>query len=79
MQEILDEARARNPYPEDIFTEPSKEEYEQLRELFRNAGMTQDRFFGSFGRRVWNNCVDEIKRLMEQQEVSQEQSTTQSV
>lgn len=60
-KEVIDEVRAQNPYPEDIFTEPTKEEYAKVRELFKNAGLIQDRFFGAFGRKVWNHCLDKIE------------------
>ena len=61
MQEIIQEVRAKNPYPEDIFTEPTEAEYAKVKKLFKDAGLVQDKFFGSFGRKVWDNCVDAFK------------------
>lgn len=51
-----------NPYPGDIFTEPTKKEWRQVQKLFKNAGLVQDKFFGAFGRKVWNNCLDKVKK-----------------
>lgn len=67
MQNLLDEARAKNPYPKDIFTEPSKDEYNRLQKAIKDIGLIQDKFFGSFGRRVWNSCIDTIAQLMEEE------------
>jgi hypothetical protein len=61
MINILEEIRKRNPYPDDVFTEPTEKEYAIVRELFKNAGLIQDKFFGAYGRRVWNNCIDEFE------------------
>ncbi len=61
---ILDEARAKNPYPDDIFTEPTPKEYAKVRKLFKNAGLVQDKFFGSFGRKVWNSCIDVVEQAI---------------
>lgn len=59
---ILNEIKARNPYPEDVFPEPTKDEYERVREMFKDARLSQDKFFGAYGRRVWNNCIDAIEK-----------------
>lgn len=67
MLNILKEVRKRNPYPKDIFTEPTKEEYIKLQRSTEEAGLVQDKFFGWFGRGVWNNCIDEIKKVIEEE------------
>jgi hypothetical protein len=64
MQKILETVRAKNPYPEDVFTEPTKEEYIIVQKLFKNAGLSQDRFFGAYGRRVWENCICTFEQLI---------------
>lgn len=53
--------RGDNPYPDDIFTEPTKKEWKALTKLMKKNGMAPDQFFGSWGRKVWNNCVDKIE------------------
>ena len=49
---ILSDVRARNPYPEDIFP--------KVPITVTNFRKRRDAMFGSEGRRVWNNCIDEI-------------------
>jgi hypothetical protein len=68
MQKLLEDARKRNPYPVDIFLEPTKEEYIEVQELFKREGIVQDKFFGAYGRKVWNNCIDKIDQLIKEQE-----------
>ncbi len=66
MQKILTEARARNPFPEDIFTASTDDEYKLLKKVVKDAGLIQDKFFGSFGRRVWNNCINTIEKIAQE-------------
>jgi hypothetical protein len=60
--EVMDKL---NPYPETVFTEPTKEEYELMKKAFKEYGLIPDRFFGSWGRTVWNNCVNDLKDILE--------------
>lgn len=69
MKKILNDAKAKNPYPEDIFTKPAKEEYITVQKLFKDAGLVQDKFFGAFGRKVWNNCINTIEQLIKEKEM----------
>ena len=62
LKERIEETRKRNPYPEDIFIEPTKKEYQKMREAFEKAGLIPDKFFGSFGRLVWNNCLEDVEK-----------------
>ncbi len=68
MQKLINEVRRINPYPDDIFSEPTKEEYEVVQKIFKDAGLDQDKFFGAFGRRVWNNCLDKIEGIIKEKE-----------
>jgi len=54
--------KLQNPYPVDIFTEPTKYEMNLLRIFCIDNKITQDKLFGSFGRRVWNNCKEKFKK-----------------
>ncbi|RLG43119.1 MAG: hypothetical protein DRO01_00050 [Thermoproteota archaeon] len=56
---------SKNPYPEDIFTDPTQKEWETMKKLFRKRGLSPDKFFGSFGRKVWLNCVFTLKKEFE--------------
>ena len=54
-----------NPYPKDIFTEPTKKDYKTMNKALKKHGLTSDKFFGSWGRTVWNNCAKEIKEIID--------------
>ena len=58
---LIEAIREDSPYPADIFIEPTKEEYKKMREALKSAGLTPDKFFGSHGRVVWNNCLDVVR------------------
>lgn len=42
-----------NPYPEDIFIEPTKEQYALLHKKLKEVGLTLDKFSGAIGRMVY--------------------------
>lgn len=54
-----------NPYPETVFTEPTKEEYGLMKMAFKEYGLIPDKFFGSWGRQVWKNCVNDLKDILD--------------
>jgi len=56
----------KNPYPEDIFIEPTLEQQKIINQLIINAGFTPDKLYGSWGRRVWNNAMEDIKKDWEE-------------
>lgn len=62
---IIQDLRNNNPYPGDIFIEPTKEQYQKLHDYLQNIGLSNDKFFGAFGRIVWNNCLDKIEEELE--------------
>lgn len=51
----------KNPYPKDVFTEPTKEQWRKIQDLFEENNFVMDRYFGSFGRKVWNNFKEDLK------------------
>lgn len=53
-----------NPYSG--FGKPSQEEYQRMHKALREYGLTPDMFFGSWGRIVWDNCVDDLKEMLEE-------------
>ena len=55
-----------NPYPEDIFSEPTEEQVKRLVEVIKAGGFSPEAVFGSWGRKVWNNCKDELKQAIDQ-------------
>jgi len=64
---IIKQMKNLNPYPESVFTKPTEEEYILMREALRMYGLIPDRFFGSWGRTVWNNCVETMEELCEEE------------
>ncbi|MEW6624571.1 MAG: hypothetical protein AB1420_15855 [Bacillota bacterium] len=60
--EMIEECKKQNPYPKHVFGEPTKKEYQKMRKAFENANLIPDRFFGSWGREVWDNCIERLKR-----------------
>ena len=49
-------------YPEDIFIEPTKEQWDKIHELCnKEIGKPFDGFAGSISRRVLRNCIEDVK------------------
>jgi len=67
-KKLISDMIAMNPYPLDVFTEPTKKEYKIMKKAFKEYGLIPDRFFGSWGRTVWNNCVNQLKDILEPDE-----------
>jgi hypothetical protein len=63
---IITTIRKLNPYPRYVFSEPTNEEYKMMKQAFKEYGLIPDKFFGSFGRRVWNNCINDMKDILDQ-------------
>jgi len=51
----------KNPYPESIFSEPTKEEYKMFHEYLVSKGLTLDKFSGSIGRIIWVSLKKNIE------------------
>ena len=60
IKDILSDVEGRNPYPDDIFIEPTKEDWVWLNSICRT-----EPFLGSFGRLVWTNCIKEIQESID--------------
>lgn len=70
---LVTKLKKLNPYPDTVFTEPTKEEYELMKKILIENGLTPDKFFGSFGRLVWNNCVNVLNEMLEEEIDEEEQ------
>jgi hypothetical protein len=62
--EIILLLRKLNPYPVEVFTEPTAEEYVLMKKALSKYKLTPDKFFGSWGRVVWNNAVNAMDELL---------------
>jgi hypothetical protein len=71
---ILSLAKEKNPYPKDIFIEPSKEDWALLNSLCRIHGKNSESFMGSFGRLVWDNCIQQIEESINEESVDGQKS-----
>jgi len=54
-----------SPYPEDIFTPPTAEEKKLATKVLLENGIIPDRIFADFGRKVWNNCINDLIDTLE--------------
>ena len=65
IQKIIDEMRDNNPYPKDVFREPTREQLAKLNVELSKMGLTIDGFGAYIGRRVWNNCLNKIEEELQ--------------
>ena len=56
--------RKNNPYPADIFTEPTKAQWDKVTKVLKRNNISSDAVFGSWGRRVWNMCIEDFEKLI---------------
>jgi hypothetical protein len=61
---LVEQLRKMNPYPIDIFPEPSHEDWHDLGKFLQEHGKNPDRIFAKWGRVVWNNCCDQLDKLI---------------
>jgi len=66
MTRTLVDLRKDNPYPENIFIEPTEQDYKIMGEVIGKIGLTSDKFHGSWGRVVWNNCCEDIHEIIDE-------------
>jgi hypothetical protein len=51
----------KNPYPESVFKEPSKNDYNKINKIIKGQGLSIDGYNGAWGRRVFNNTKKDIR------------------
>jgi hypothetical protein len=56
-----------NPYPADVFIEPTKEQHAEFHARLKEVGLCGTAFNGSMGRRTWIICCDDIIRALEEE------------
>ena len=64
-KKLIEAMRYLNPYPSDVFTEPTEAEWKAVAPLLIKNGIVPDRIFAKWGRMVWDNCVNQIEELTE--------------
>jgi len=55
-----------NPYPEDIFTEPTKKQYVLFHKILQENGLTLDKFSGALGRMIWKGFINQVQDLIKE-------------
>jgi hypothetical protein len=64
-KKILKELEESNPYPKYLFTPMKIGEIRRYVKLLQDNGFSSDRIHAHWGRQVWKNCCDELKKIME--------------
>ena len=61
LKEMIKFIKDANPYPIDVFREPTDDEWHEVGKFLADNGRSPERIFGKFGRMVWNNCIEMIE------------------
>ena len=61
LKEIIRNIESQNPYPIDLFQEPSYEDWHEIGKFLQEHGKNPDRIFAKWGRMVWQHCIDNMK------------------
>ena len=62
-EELIKHLKGMHPYPEDIFIPPTKEQFEQIHKVLKDAGLSSDAFAGHACRIGYNACIFNIEQL----------------
>ena len=65
LQQIIEGIKAINPYPLDIFPEPSDEDWKDVGKFLQEHGRNPNLIFAKWGRMVWNNCINCMEDYIE--------------
>lgn len=57
LTQFIKAIKEMNPYPSDVFLEPSYEDWNSIGKFLQEHGKNPDRIFAKWGRMVWENCV----------------------
>lgn len=60
---IINILKEKNPYPANIFIEPTEKQWKKASQVLRKNKIVPDAIFGSWGRRVWNLCIEEFEQI----------------
>ena len=61
LDRLMDEVSRANPYPEAVFIEPTDAQLKKAVNAIIKTGITSDSIHGSWGRKVWNLCLNRIR------------------
>lgn len=63
-EEIIEEMKKMNPYPESVFIPIKEKEMAKVIKLLVDNGHSPDALYGHWGRKVWNNCIDKVDEYL---------------
>jgi len=61
IKELIKFVEDLNPYSEDVYPEPTQNDWHRIGEFLQEHGKNPDRIFAKWGRMVWKNCVSCMK------------------
>jgi len=67
IKKIIETLKKLNPYPVDVFPEPSDDDWRGIGNFLEQHGKNPDRIFGKFGRMVWESCINLLEELTQEE------------
>ncbi|HEC67126.1 MAG TPA: hypothetical protein ENI23_17755 [bacterium] len=61
--------KLENPYPKDIFIEPTKKQYAKFHKILQKDNLTLDKFSGAIGRGIYYAIKEKILKAIEVKDV----------
>jgi hypothetical protein len=74
LKDIVRDLYVRNPYPIDVFSEPTNKEWITLKRILLKRRITQDKYFASMGRLAYLAAVENLLSLIEEIEKGEPQN-----
>lgn len=62
-EKLIEQLKEQHPYPDDIFIEPTKKQWEAFHKLLSESGMLSGGFIGAACRVGYNACIFQIEKL----------------
>lgn len=64
LKELIKILNEENPFPEDIFIEPSDEDWKKYHAILNKENIPSNRFVGSSCRLGYNSCINVINEIL---------------
>jgi len=64
-EKLIEQLTENHPYPNDVFIEPTKQQWKKFHKLLSENGMSSGGFVGSACRIGYNACLFQIKKFSE--------------
>lgn len=63
-KDLIEFLRGTNPYPVEIFPEPSDKDWSEVGKLLKDNGRNPDRIFAKWGRMVYGWCIENVETFI---------------